>query len=161
MIRQIFADDLVFFKNIRLEALRSEPDAFCATLKDWQDLSDQQWLQYIERSTMLIAFEQGNPVGMMALFRETDTKRRHRASIKMVYLNKSQRGNGTASAMLNCLIDLARQQGVTHLDLKVNAANTSAVRFYQREKFEQVDYIAASMISNGEVIDDMLMSRHI
>lgn len=154
-------DDVDAFKHIRLEALRLEPAAFASRAQDWEALPGEEWLRRITSGTVFIAFRDDEPVGLMGLLREQSAKSRHRAMIVMVYVRASERGNGTAKALLDALTGHARGAGVLQLELTVSAENPAAQRFYAREGFAAIGRLPAGLIHEGREIDEVMMAKRI
>lgn len=160
-VRLAGADDVGAFKFIRLEALRLEAAAFASRVEDWELLPDEEWLRRIAGGAVFIAFRDGVPVGLMGLLREQSLKTRHRAMIVMVYVRKSERGTGTAKALLEALTRHARDAGILQLELTVSVENPSARRFYVREGFVEIGRLPAGLIHEGREIDEMMMAKRI
>lgn len=160
-VRLAGKDDVAAFKNIRLEALRLEPAAFASRLGDWEALPDEEWLRRITSGTVLIAFRNGEPVGLMGLLREQSAKSHHRATVVMVYVRASERGTGTAGALLEALTRRARDAGILQLELTVSIDKPAAQRFYKREGFVEIGRLPAGLIDEGREIDEVMMARRI
>lgn len=160
-VRLAGADDIEAFKQIRLEALRLEPSAFASRVEDWVTLPDEEWRRRIAANPVFIAFRGVEPVGLMGLFREQSSKSRHRATIVMVYVRASERGTGTAKALLGVLAEHARGAGVLQLELRVNADNHRAQRFYERAGFVPFGRIPAGVIHEGREVDEVMMAKRV
>ena len=161
MIRQLGPDDLQIFRQIRLEALRSEPANFASSAADWEALPDAEWTRRLTVNAVFVDFHEGGPIAMMGLMPQTASKMAHRATVIMVYVRKDRRGGGHAKAILDALVVHARQAGIRQLELAVSAENPAAIRFYQREGFAQAGRIPGGTIHEGREIDEILMTRRI
>lgn len=161
MIRHLGPEDIDIFRQIRLEALRSEPTAFASSAEDWAALPDAEWTRRLTAHAVFVDFHEGEPVAIMGLMRQTASKMAHRATVIMVYVRKERRGGEHAKALLGALAAHARKAGVRQLELAVSAENPAAIRFYQREGFAQAGRIPGGTIHEGREIDEILMTRRI
>lgn len=161
MIRHLGPQDLAIFRAIRLEALRREPAAFASSAEDWELLPDDEWMRRLITNSVLVSFEGEMPVGIMGLMRQSASKMAHRATLIMVYVRCDQRGRGHAKALLDALVNHARERGIVQLELALSAENPAAFRFYEREGFVEVGRIPAGMRHEGREIDEILMARRI
>ncbi|MCG7508125.1 GNAT family N-acetyltransferase [Mesorhizobium retamae] len=160
-VRLAGPDDVGAFKHIRLEALRLEPAAFASRVEDWEALSDEDWLGRVTNGAVFIAFREDEPVGLMGLLREQSAKSHHRATIVMVYVRASERGAGTAKALLDRLTEHALDAGILQLELTVSTENPAAQRFYAREGFAKIGRLPAGLIHEGKEIDEVMMAKRI
>ncbi|WP_054308197.1 GNAT family N-acetyltransferase [Mesorhizobium sp. 1M-11] len=160
-VRLAGPDDVDAFKHIRLEALRLEPAAFASRVQDWEVLPDQEWLRRVTSGAVFIAFRDDEPVGLMGLLCEQSAKSRHRATIVMVYVRASERGAGTAKALLDALTRYAQQEGILQLELTVSVENPAAQRFYAREGFAEIGRLPAGLIHEGREIDEVMMAKRV
>lgn len=160
-IRRLGGSDLQHFKAIRLEALEREPDAFASSADQWRALPDSDWLRRMTDHPVFVAFRDGAPVGIMGLIREAPDKRRHRATLVMVYVRASERGSGVAQGLLDAATGYARDIGVWQLDLGVNASNAVAIRFYERNGYVAFGRLPNASIIDGVVHDELLMAKRI
>ena len=159
-IRHIGPDEVEAFRQIRLEALRTEPASFASRYEDWEVLSAEEWRNRLNEP-VFIAFRDGAPVGLMGLFRQRSSKMAHRATIVMVYVSSSLRGTGLADRLLEAISDHARAAGIVQLELFVSAENAAAIRFYQRQGFAEIGRIPGGVLEEGREIDDVMMARRV
>ena len=159
-IKLIGADEVEAFRHIRLEALRAEPSSFASRYEDWEILSLQEWRDRLNEP-VFIAFQKGEPVGIMGLFRQRSTKMAHRATVVMVYIRARLRGTGLAVKLLEAISDHARDIGIRQLELFVSAENSVAIRFYQRQGFAEIGRIPGGVLEDGREIDDVMMARRL
>ncbi len=149
--------DIDVFKVIRLEALRTEPENYASHARDWEGLSEEDWLLRMADCTVFVAFKDDMPVGIMALMPNRPSKMAHRATLIMVYVQKSERGTGLAARLLGKITQYASELGVSQIELTVSAENLAAIQFYLKQGFSQVGYIPAGLRHEGRDIDEILM----
>jgi len=161
VIRLLTAEDGEVFRQIRLEALRSEPSAFASRVEDWEKLSSDEWRRRLTETPVFVAFRDDEPVAIMGLMRQRSSKMAHRATIIMVYVRMTLRGAGIAANLLEAVTDHAREIEVRQLELAVTAENPAAYRFYEREGFVEIGRIPGGFLHDGREIDEILMARRI
>ena len=159
-IRLVGPDDVEAFRQIRLEALRTNPSSFASRYEDWEVLSLEEWRNRLSEP-VFIAFQDGQPVGIMGLFRQRSSKMAHRATIVMVYVRADLRGTGLAVRLLEAISDHARAIGLRQLELFVSAENPAAMRFYQRQGFTEIGRIPGGVLEDDREIDDVMMARRL
>lgn len=160
-LKLLAPEDYEVFKRIRLEALRTVPEAFASSERDWAALPDEEWQQRLRNNAVVVCFRDEEPVGIMGLMRQQASKMAHRATIIMVYLRESERSAGRAVAMLDLLLDHARTVGVRQVELAVSAENPAAIRFYLREGFQEIGRIPGGILHEGREIDEIMMARRL
>lgn len=161
MIRLLDPDDIEAFQSIRLEALRLEPASFASSVEDWEKLPDEEWRRRITGNSVFVAFDGERPIGLMGLMRERSSKMAHRATVVMVYVQKSHRGTGVSTKLLDKLITYARENGIRQLELAASVENPAALRFYRNEGFREIGRIPGGFLHEGREIDEILMVRRI
>ncbi|MGI6853037.1 N-acetyltransferase family protein [Mesorhizobium sp. 1B3] len=161
MIRLLDPDDIEAFQSIRLEALRLEPASFASSVEDWEKLPDEEWRRRITGNSVFVAFDGERPIGLMGLMRERSSKMAHRATVVMVYVQKSHRGTGVSTKLLDKLITYARENGIRQLELSASVENPAALRFYRNEGFREIGRIRGGFLHEGREIDEILMVRRI
>jgi GNAT superfamily N-acetyltransferase len=110
---------------------------------------------------MFGALLDGALVGMAGLLPEGKAKLAHRASVQSMYVRPAARGRGVGAALLQAVIDRARERGVEDLHLGVSAAAGAAVRLYQRAGFEAWGVEPRAMRWQGEATDALQMVLHL
>jgi GNAT superfamily N-acetyltransferase len=155
-IRRIQADEVEAFRQIRLEALRTEPAFYASSYEDWVDLPIEEWQRRLNEP-VFVAFLGDEPVGITGLRRQPSSKMAHRATLVMVYVRKPLRGSGLAKNLLHVSADCARDLGILQLELAVSAENPAAIRFYKRQGFSEVGRIPGGFRHEGREIDDVVM----
>ncbi|MDB6455015.1 GNAT family N-acetyltransferase [Falsirhodobacter sp. 20TX0035] len=159
-IRQLTKDDVSAFKAIRLEALQMEPAAYASGVEDWVSLSDDEWASRLQLP-VFVAFQSGEPVGVMGLLRQQASKMKHRSTLIMVYLRSSSRGQGLAEGLMDAVAKFATECGILQIELNVSSQNSRAIRFYERNGFRAIGLIPAGMIHEGEEVDEVIMARRL
>lgn len=139
LIRQV-SQHFDAFRQVRLEALQTEPHSFASTYDEWSTFSDAEWQKRMS-IPIFVAFAAGQPVGLMGLKRSEPPKMRHRASLVMVYVRKSFRGSGLAAGLLQAVEAYASIEQISQIELVVREDNEAARRFYHSRGFDEVGSI--------------------
>ena len=128
-VRVLEAHEWPVLRDVRLAALRTDPDAFESTAEDEESLDEAAWVARIEQRA--IAFRDGAPVGIVGWsLRDDETA----LGLSSMWVHPSVRGDGVADALMTLVKDMARGRAVA-LDLDVRADNPRARRFYERHGF--------------------------
>lgn len=153
--------DLEIFKTLRLEALKTHPEAYASGYDDWVTLDQSGWYARMDDVFIQVAFNQNDPIGMMAVHVSPRSRFAHRGTMVMVYLRDTARGSGAAKAMLDACARCAKDAGLTQLELSVSAANARAQGFYLREGFVQFGRLPNGYCHDNVLTDDIMMWRPI
>ncbi|WP_449539390.1 GNAT family N-acetyltransferase [Ferdinandcohnia sp. Marseille-Q9671] len=103
-IRKLIPEEAHAYWELRLKALKTEPNAFLVTYEEEKEKENpirqyEKSFQSVDFQT-LGAFEDGSLIGTVTLIRETRAKIRHRANIVAMYVDELHRGKGVAKALL-------------------------------------------------------------
>jgi len=129
------------FKNIRLESLMCEPEAFSSSLKKTDAFPDKYWIDMVSdrNNIILLAFVDSVCVGIIrAAIKDEDVKE-GTAFIGSFFVNANYRRQGIGKALMNEL--LARIN--THLEIStaklwVSIKQSDAIKFYDNNGFKYV-----------------------
>jgi ribosomal protein S18 acetylase RimI-like enzyme len=128
------------YKELRLEMLRDEPQAFSSLYTDNLQRPDEFWQERLrqaqagETSWLVFARAEGQLVGMIGAFRGEDGET---GEIVSVYVNPHWRGQGAGLALMEAILAALRQaRGIRRARLGVSSEQKSAVALYQRCGFE-------------------------
>ncbi|SDH13744.1 Protein N-acetyltransferase, RimJ/RimL family [Planococcus glaciei] len=161
-IRELTAADAAAYRELRIEALTNNPDAFGSVLKDALQKPVETTAENLASPLAVTfgAFSEGRLVGNVTLLREAAKKMKHRANVVAVYVTPRARGNGVASRLMEELLDYANEwEGIEQLYLTVSSHNRSAIRLYERFGFEKYGTEYRAMKSGDEYTDEDLMVK--
>ena len=127
------------YQKLRRIALQTDPRSFGTTAEEFEQDTIVEVAQIMTQTMedggrYVLAFDEGEPVGMAVLVRKppTRSKQRHIGVIVAVYVAPSHRGRGVARGLLTRLIAFAQTQpDLKILQLSVVTDNPAARRLYE------------------------------
>src|SRR5262249_40640576 len=137
-IRAIRPEDADALRELRLEALRDNPLAFTADLAESEAHPPEHWRDLAARAggegNELIVVADGHTdlAGMAGIYLPKQPKLRHSGAIWGVYVRPAVRGRGLGEAIVNEVLDWARERKLMTVRLSVVATNHWAKRCYER-----------------------------
>lgn len=138
-IRLLQMADAESYRELRLEALQSNPEAFGSSYEEEKEYNLEVYKNRFKSKDSLTfgAFEKEKLIGTVTLFRETKVKMKHRANIFAMYVTADKRGSGIGRRLLTEAIQKAKElDGVEQIYLTVMAANEPAKKLYASFGFE-------------------------
>ena len=167
-IRVLKAADAQIYWDLRLRALKENPEAFATTYEEAVARPNPvegmaQRFEDREKQFTLGAFDgQGALVGVVTFVREQQTKTRHKGTVVAVYVAPETRGQGVARTLMLDLIERVKALGgVELIHLAVNAANEPARRLYKNLGFEVFGFEKNALKHKGQSVDDEWMVLHL
>jgi GNAT superfamily N-acetyltransferase len=128
------------YREIRLEALRAEPQAFGSTYADSEQRPAAYWQERLADaqrgvdSWLLFAQEGEHLVGMIGAFYD---ERREAAIIVSVYVSQAARGKGVGKALMEAILaEVGKRKDIRKAALGVVREQAAAVALYRRFGFE-------------------------
>ena len=155
--------DAAAYRELRLEALRSHPEAFSSDfesnalhpLSHWADrlrgLGSETMIYFAEHDKHLI--------GICGIFRGHMKKIRHNATIFSVFVQPQWRGQHIAERLIENCLQWGREQEIKVVKLAVVTTNTSAIRCYARCGFTVYGIEPQVIYAGGVLYDELLMMR--
>jgi ribosomal protein S18 acetylase RimI-like enzyme len=136
LIRMLSESDAREAYELRLRALQESPEAFgstyAETVRRGIDSYRQRLSQPYTETFTLGAYSSDTLVGIVAFFRETGEKDRHKGYIVSMYVEPDSRGQGIGRALVSEAIAQARQvPDVVQLHLAVVTTNVAARQLYR------------------------------
>ena len=135
-IVRIGGEDWETLRVVRLAALNEAPYAFGSTYEQEVDQTETDWRRWIAPddpdSAMFLAKEGGDPVGMVAGYKEDDTT----AHLIAMWVAPAVRGRSVGMALVNAVLDWARERGFETVKLDVAEDNLAAINLYRKMRFE-------------------------
>lgn len=126
-MRRARADDCRDWRDLRLRALADSPEAFGSSLAREQGFVETDWRDRTADS--FVAYADGVPVAIGAGFDEAG-----QLSVVAMWTAPDWRGRGIGGAVLDAIVALAAERGVS-ARLFVMRANPDAARLYERHGF--------------------------
>lgn len=161
-IRKLTTEDAESYYELRIEALRNDPDAFATRLEDALKRPVEETEKNLSSAEAVTfgAFIENKLVGNVTLRREAIPKMNHRASVVAVYVTPHARGKGVAGRLMDKLISYAENwRGLEQLHLMVVTENEKAKSLYIRHGFEIYGTELRSMKTEEKYIDEDLMVK--
>ena len=142
IVRRLEADDLPAYKQLRDEMLARHPEAFTSdagteACRKPEDYRYRLGLDDAEGGHLTLGAWGGSDLlGAIGLERDLRLKVRHIGPVVGMMVRGPQQGRGIGRALLEALVDEARDGfGLELLTLTVTAGNISALRLYERAGF--------------------------
>jgi ribosomal protein S18 acetylase RimI-like enzyme len=144
-LRRLGPADWATWRDIRLTALSSDPEAFGSTLALERRFDEARWREVLgpDHGVKVVA-EEGEPVGLVAGVP-------HEVHPDVLYLysmwvKPEFRRRGVGEALVRDVVAWAREQGWARVQLRVFQGNETARRLYARLGF----------VGGGEIMDRVL-----
>jgi RimJ/RimL family protein N-acetyltransferase len=166
-IRPTCEEDAAAYRELRLEALRTHPEAFGGSYEEGLTRPIERWQQNTRdgAGTSLgvtyVAEAGGALVGMTGIYRDDSAKMGHRGSIWGVYVRPDWRGAGIADALIGACVGWAREKQLRLITLAVVTTNAAAIRCYVRCGFSVYGMDPQVIYHDGVYYDELLMVWHL
>jgi RimJ/RimL family protein N-acetyltransferase len=134
-VRRLSEDDAAAFRDIRLEALETFPEAFQSTYESSAGLGLEAYAQRLKQYALFGGFLDGELAGIVGFYPLKNPKIAHKGIMWGMYVKEAARGTGLAKAMIDAVVDHARGK-VEQIVLSVVADNERARKFYGKMGFE-------------------------
>lgn len=159
-IRLLHLNDATSYREIRLEALLTHPEAFSSSYEEEKEYSIEKYMNRLKAETTFTfgAFENDQLIGVVTLVLETKNKIRHRANIVAMYVTPEKRRFGIGKNLMLEAINKAKNiEGIEQLYLTVTATNEPAKKLYHSLSFESYGIDKRALRVNETYFDDELM----
>lgn len=150
-------DDWEGIKNLRLEALKTDPQAFGSSYEKELQQPDEQWKNGIEKTLgenpqelLLIAKDGDQYIGMIGAF----PKNENTWNIKAVYVTPNYRSKGVSKKLVaEMLSRIDSMENIQEVILSVNVMGEAAIKLYKNFGFEVFDTIKGVTFGDGQTYD--------
>ncbi len=157
-VRRLLPEDAVLYRDIRLDALKSDPDAFGSTFAEESKEPLHWFTKRLETSAVFGAFADSELVGVVGFFAKPSRKEAHKGVLVGMYVRPEARTGGVGRRLVEAVIDHARQN-VEVVQLTVIKENQRAVRLYARLGFVEYGVERKSLKQDGRYWDEVLMAK--
>lgn len=151
------------FKALRLEALSSDPDAYCATYEETLAYPDEYWLErLIEPEHITLFLKDGKRlIGTLSAHTETndETGDRHIAVLNGFYVHKAFRGLGLGKKLLHAILGILKDEGIHKVELSVRENLERSRNLYEKLGFKEVGRKDDALETEDGYIAEILMEK--
>lgn len=159
-IRMLTVQDVSEYRELRLQALSLNPEAFLTTYSDYVGRSLDQVASQLaptdDNLTLGAYSEQGKLVGTVTLVRERALKVRHIANVVAMFVLPEYRRRGIGRVLLSDLITEARQlAGLEQLKLSVVKENNPGVALCRSLGFQVYGVEPNALKTEGGFSDEI------
>ncbi|MFE3170705.1 GNAT family N-acetyltransferase [Amycolatopsis sp. NPDC059090] len=155
VVRELSVDNWAEWRDLRLAALREDPEAFSSKLADWQGEGDAEarWRARLrDVSLNVLADLDGIPAGMVSGHL---SERGDKAELMSMWVAPSARGRGVGDALVRAVVRWSEGRGAGELALRVAGGNEYALALYQRHGF-----VERPLSEPGECEHEMVREAH-
>jgi RimJ/RimL family protein N-acetyltransferase len=157
--RRLAGSDAAHYRELRLEGLRSHPEAFGAS---WEDEASQPLAWFAERLERNAVFGAESHIapalaGTVGFLVPEAAKLKHKGLLWGMFVRPEAQGAGLGAALIARVLEHAAQV-VEEVRLTVVASNTAAVRLYARAGFVQYGLERRALKVGGQYHDELLMA---
>lgn len=159
--KTINKDDWKKYRDIRLEALKEDADAFGSSYNEYKDKDDLYWenkASLLEekngKSFICVVLDDNNFMSIGGAYQDENNE----WNIVAIYTKKEFRGLGAGSLLFEKILEELNNREVKKVFLKVNAKRDSAVSLYKKFGFKILKLISGQILGDGERHDEYEMS---
>jgi ribosomal protein S18 acetylase RimI-like enzyme len=157
-VRRLEAHDVTSYRELRLEGLKSHPEAFASSWEDEAGKPAAWWVERLEANTVLGGWIDNSPLLGVAGFRvHGAAKLQHKGVLWGMYVRPGARGTGLGASLVQRVIEQARPL-VEEICLTVVASNAAAYRLYSAAGFERYGLERRALKLGNEYYDEVLMA---
>lgn len=157
-VRRLVPADAAAYREIRLEALRSEPAAFGSTFEAESAQTVEWFADRLGKSNMFGGFAGDEIVGMVGLLTSDQGKEAHKGLLVAMYVRRQARRSGVASRLVETILEFARDR-VELVQLSVVSENLEALRLYERFGFVQFGLEKKALKQGDRYYDEIHMAK--
>jgi ribosomal protein S18 acetylase RimI-like enzyme len=151
--------DAALYRDIRLEGLRGNPEAFGSTFAA-ENARPLTWFseRLLSGAKTFGAFQGSELVGVAGLLIREGQKESHKGMLVGMYVRPSSRNIGVGRRLVEAIVELARQE-VELIQLAVVSDNQQARRLYASLGFIEYGIEKNALKQEGRYYDEVLMAR--
>ena len=155
-IRRLEISDAALFRDIRLEALQKNPEAFGSTFER-ESAQPLSWFEAtLGRTAIFGALLDGTLAGMAGYSAQENSKQAHKGRLWTMYVRSTARNSGVGRKLVTAVLDHARGR-VEMVQLTVVSENEGARRLYRAMGFVEYGYEKKALKHDGRYYDEILM----
>jgi len=152
------------YRDLRIQAIRTDPLAFGSTLAETLKITPKEWKERLadkERYTLFASVD-GELVGMLIAFLNTNPRSRHNVNLGSFYVRSEYRRMHIGSLLFErMLAELKKKSFVRKLNLQVGVHQKAAIALYRRYGFKIVGTLKNEDYFKRKYHDDYIMEKYV
>jgi len=157
-IRRLETSDAALYREIRLEALKQNPEAFGSTFER-ENAQPLSWFEAaLGRSDIFGAFLDETLAGIAGYVVQESPKQAHKALLWGMYVRSAARNTGAGKRLVAAILNHARER-VEMVQLSVVSDNEAACRLYSALGFIEYGFEKRALKQDGRYYDEVLMVK--
>lgn len=157
-IRRLLPADAALYRQIRLEGLKTAPEAFGSTFER-ESAEPLPWFAArLENAAVFAAFADDEVIGIAGLFVKQGPKDAHKGGLWGMYVRPEARQHGVGRRLVEAVVEHARGY-VELIQLTVVSGNEPARRLYAALGFVEYGIEKNALKQGGRYWDEMLMAK--
>ena len=155
------------YRNLRLRALKDEPQAFASSYEKEKEALDEEWQNQLKSDKngngdwVVLAGNGEQLVGMVGAWQSDEDKKNNIANIFGVFVVNEARGKGISKLLMSSLLDLlTNTTPLKKVILGVNTDQTVAVNLYKRIGFKKIKTYNI-LLGDGKYHDEYVMEKEL
>jgi ribosomal protein S18 acetylase RimI-like enzyme len=157
-VRRLTPADAALYRDIRLEGLRCNPEAYGSTFEAEHGRPLTFFSEGLGGSAAFGAFHHSEIIGIARLLIREGRKEAHKALLVGMYVRPGARGAGVGRRLAETIIEFARPR-VELIQLAVVSDNEPARRLYERLGFLEYGLEKKALKQDGRYSDELLMAK--
>jgi len=157
-IRRLTPSEGAAYREIRLEALRLNPESFGSTLEAESARPLEHFSERVAGCPVFGAFRDAQIVGMAGFLGREGAKDAHKGYLWGMYVRAGARNAGVGRKLAEAVIEYARRH-VEVLQLDVVSENEAARRLYASLGFVAYGIERKALKQGGRYYDEVLMAK--
>lgn len=150
LIRRLGSADAALYREIRLEALQKNPEAFGSTFER-ENAQPLSWFEAgLGRADIFGAFLDGKLGGIAGFSVQEGVKQAHKGLLWAMYVRDVARGTGLGKRLVAAVLDHARGR-VEMVQLTVVSENEAACRLYKAMGFVEYGFEKRASSRTGDI----------
>lgn len=157
-IGKIGQHGLAEFRALRLESLKTVPEAYGSSYEDEYAFPEETWKSRIPN--MLFAHYRESLIGMIGFLVRSRPKTSHVVDVFSFYVSKKYQGNGVGKKLIEEVINtISRNSNVRKISLSVSSEMEAAIHLYSKFGFQVSGKLVNELNINGIFYDEFIMEK--
>lgn len=157
-IRKLSPDDWQIYKDLRLQMLREEPQAYSQKYEDLIKRTDEEWKENTLTDTRgeLVAFVDGKPAGMNGYAYDNPNL----VFIWGMFIRKEYRGLGLGRMLMEEIEkEIRKDAEVKKIHVSVISSQITAWKLYEKLGYKEIKREKEKVNYDGVLYDEILMEK--